>query len=347
MHIGNTFVNASKTENMQSKFECLACDYRCSRKFLWEQHLTTRKHAVNQKYALSQASKVVPKKEGKISSQGDTSSLHSCDLCGKTYKGRSGLWRHKKKCMGGLTAEDKGDVALAIIEGTDAQDVGAVLKQNEELKSLFKDVLTSLHKDSETRSKDAEVRADLMRQLKEQGKLIKDMVPRMGSNNKSVNISVFLNERCRDAINMSDFIASLEVQAKDLSFTRTNGLIEGISSLFINGLKQLDTFRRPIHCTDALQETLYIKEDNAWEEDATKERVRGAIGALADKHRRAILDWEGKHPGWEKDEVKRAEYINLVQTVMKDFNEANDENVIIKTIAQETSIDSIGKISEN
>ena len=325
MHIWQQNGNILVTENMHSKYVCEVCDYGCSRKFLWEQHLTTRKHIGNASRA-----KVIEAKEPDKRTASDANFV--CDGCGKSYKGRSGLWRHRKKCVPDSVDLESGGCKVR----SAYQDVEDVYRQNQELKGLFKDVLSSLSKESENRMRDADVRNDLLSQLREQGKLIRDMVPRMGSNNNSVNISVFLNEKCRDAINMSDFIASLEVQARDLSFTRTNGLIEGLSSLFINGLRELDTFRRPIHCTDVLQETLYIKEDNAWDQDMGKERLRGALNHLAEKQRRAILEWESKNPEWDKDEKLRAEYLNLVQAVMKDFKGSNDENVIIASIASET-----------
>jgi hypothetical protein len=199
------------------------------------------------------------------------------------------------------------------------------------LKNLMKHLITGLNKD-------ANVKDEMMGQLKEQSKIIQDMIPRMGNNNNNrFNINVFLNEQCKDAINMSDFIESLQIQIEDLRYAKNNGLIEGISSVFVNGLKQLDTFKRPIHCTDMKRETLYIKDNDEWE--SGKGRLRTAISDVANKERKAILEWEAENPTWGETEHGKDDYINLVKSVMTDVSQPPDENKIIKTIAKETIID--------
>ena len=136
------------------------------------------------------------------------------------------------------------------------KDLIKLEEENTELKSLMQQMLCGLNKNSQMKD-------EMMEQMKEQNKIIQDMIPKIGNNNNKFNINVFLNEECRDAINMTDFIESLQIQLEDLNYTKTNGLIEGISSVFVNGLKQLDTYKRPIHCTDMKRETLYIKDNNA------------------------------------------------------------------------------------
>ena len=180
----------------------------------------------------------------------------------------------------------------------------------------------------------------MMEQLKEQNEIIKEMVPCMGNNNNnSLSINVFLNEECRDAINMSEFLASLQIRLKDLEYTQTNGLVEGISSVLVNGLRQLDTCKRPIHCTDMKRETLYIKENDAWDREHGKTRLRSAIETVADKQRKAISDWESENPGWEDSEKGKEGYLKIVRSVMADVSQESEENRIIKNIAKETIID--------
>jgi len=295
-------------------FECEKCDYRCSKKFLWEQHCSTLKH----------------KRQRSASPFLGSNTLFVCELCGKAYKQRSGLWRHAKKCNNVNICED------GINVGTDehnSQNVktSEIMKENMELKHLMQAMLTGFEKD--TKMKD-----QMMDQMKEQSKIIQEMIPRLGNNNNNkFNINVFLNEKCRDAINMSEFIESLQIHLEDLDYTKTNGLIEGVSSIFVNGLKQLETFKRPIHCTDMKRETLYIKDNNEW--DRGKEKLKTAINDVADKQRKAVLEWEQKNPGWIKNEKGKDEYIRLLQSVMGDVSTAPNENKIIKYIAKETTID--------
>lgn len=295
------------------KFECLKCDYRCSKKFLWEQHCSTLKH----KRQRSATPSVV------------SNTLFECELCGKAYKQRSGLWRHKKKCQNIDVCEE------SQVVGTDnsAQNIesGEIMKENMELKHLMHAMLSGFERD--TKMKD-----QMMDQMKEQSKIIQDMIPRLGNNNNNkFNINVFLNEKCRDAINMSEFIESLQIHLEDLDYTKTNGLIEGVSSIFVNGLKQLETFKRPIHCTDMKRETLYIKDNNEW--DRGKEKLKTAINDVADKQRKAVSEWEQKNPSWIDSDKGKDEYIRLLQSVMGDVSNGPNENKIIKCIAKETVID--------
>ena len=138
---------------------------------------------------------------------------------------------------------------------------------------------------------------------------------------------------------MTDFIKSLQIQLDDLQYTSSNGLIEGVSSVFVNGLKQLDTYKRPIHCTDIKRETLYIKDNNEWERDSNKSKLKEAISEVAIKQRQAIIDWETKNPHWSKSEQGKDEYLKIVKSVMSDVSLETNENKIIKCIAKETVID--------
>lgn len=231
--------------------------------------------------------------------------------CGKTYKYLSGLSRHKRVCHVGDKTNDKhrdGDIQCLV----------AALARAEEVK------------------------AEMMQQLKDQNTMIREMLPCIGGNNtNNFSINVFLNETCRDAINMSEFVASLQVHLEDLEYTRDNGLAEGISSMLVNGLRQLDTCKRPIHCTDAKRETLYIKENDGWEKeegDAGQTRLQSAIGTIADKQRKAIADWEAENPGWEDSEAGKDEYLTTIRSVMADISQQADQEKIIKNIAKETAI---------
>lgn len=239
--------------------------------------------------------------------------LFICEYCSKPYKQRSGLWRHKKKC----------DKKYAVDNNN----------ENNEVANLMQKMLMDFNKNEK-------IKDELFDQLQQQNKIIQDMIPRLGNNNNNkFNINVFLNENCRDAINMTDFIKSLQIQLHDLQYTKNNGLIEGVSSVFVNGLKQLDTYKRPIHCTDIKRETLYIKDNNEWERDTSKNKLKEAISEIAIKQRQAIVDWETKNPDWSKTEKGKDDYLEIVKSVMSDVSIETNENKIIKCIAKETVID--------
>ncbi len=321
-----------KTPKKSPKYFCEFCDYKCSRAFLWKQHIGTAKHIGN-----------ANRKNGngvKTASTSCSDEIHVCENCNKVYKQRSGLWRHKKRCLGKIEIPDGN---LENIEDSDSneedendsleREKSLLVKENNELKSLMKQMVLGLNQD-------VQMKNEMMGQIKEQNKLIQEMIPRMGNNNNNrFNINVFLNEQCRDAINMSEFLASLNIKVEDLKFTQNNGLIEGISSVLVNGLRELDTCKRPIHCTDEKRETLYVKENDEWNRDKGKSTLRDAIENVADKQRKAISDWEKNNPDWQNSSSGQQEYIQIVQSVMADVSGESNENKIIKTIAKETIID--------
>lgn len=300
-------------KNMQFKYYCQNCDYNCNTKFLWEQHLSTRKHK-----SATSATKSQHKNMHLEGNKAEFVELpHVCSVCMKGYKSRSGLWRHQKKCI------DKEDNKVVnqenmIVTKTDVD--------SDDMKTLVREMMS--HMESQAA------------QLRDQTKIINDMIPRLGNNNNNrLNINVFLNEQCKDAINLSDFLESLKIQLSDINYIKDKSLMDGISSVFINGLKQLDTYKRPIHCTDMKRETLYIKENNEWEKDSSKEKVKVAIGDLAQKHRVAMAEWEKSNPNWKDTETGKEEYIQLVQSLMSDVQNDAYENKMIKNIAKNTLID--------
>jgi len=160
----------------------------------------------------------------------------------------------------------------------------------------------------------------------------------INNNNQNFNINIFLNDKCQNALNMSDFIKSIQFQIEDLDLIKSDGLVEGVSSAIVKSLNNLDLFKRPIHCTYVKREILYINENDAWgKEDEGKEILREAIKLTADKQREAIMDEaDSKIIGTDKE---KDEYVQLVRNVMKDILEKSNEKKIMKTIAKETIID--------
>ena len=285
--------------DLEKKYICEICDYKCSKKFLLKQHFLTLKHKKNEK----QHSATPKYAQNKF----------ACENCGKEYKQRSGLWRHKKKCIQTTSLDIK--------------------KDNNQLIDVMKTIITNFNNNND-------IKNELLEQIKIQSNIIKDIIPKIGNNNNSnnkLNINVFLNEKCKNAINMTDFIDSLQIKLKDIDYTKNNGLINGISSLFINNLKQMETCERPIHCTDIKRETLYIKDNNNWEKDMHKNKIKEIITELTIKHRKILNHWKENNPSWENNDSKKDEYIVLVKSLMDDIDNDN----IIRNIAKETLVTDI------
>jgi hypothetical protein len=163
------------------------------------------------------------------------------------------------------------------------------------------------------------------------------------TNNNQFNLNIFLNEHCKDALNLMDFINSLQVQIADLEATGKLGYAEGISKIFINGLKELELHKRPIHCSDAKREVFYVKDCDIWEKDSKeKEKIKKAIKIITHKNIGQIANWQKANPEYSDVEHKKNdEYMQIVFSAMcggsKDEEDKNYEK-IIKNIAKEVII---------
>ena len=222
-------------------------------------------------------------------------------LCGKHYKYKQGLSFHQRKC-----------------KFKDKESIGENLSQE------F--VLDVIKKQQD--------------QITELTKTIKEMAPLINSNtinnNQKFNINVFLNEQCKDAINMSDFIKSLKVNLEELDFVKQNGLTEGISKTIIDNMSKLSIYERPLHCTDIKREILYIKEDDNWSKDKNKEKIKEAIKKTSSKNYHALQEWKTINPDFLDNDSKTDYFTKTISTLGKLDNNIDDK--IIKNICKETYI---------
>ena len=302
-------------KNMPQKFVCEKCDYSCNKQFLWKQHINTVKH--NTYHGLTE---YLPK-------------YAKCE-CGKTYKHKQSLYNHKKTCKyekSTLKHED------------DNIDKKVEPKVKTEVETKVKTKVKTKVETKAENSELSEIKSMFIQTMKQNGELQKqivDLIPKIGSNNNNnFNLNIFLNEQCKDALNISDFVESLQIQLEDLDNTKDYGLVKGISSVFMKGLRQLDMYKRPIHCTDVKRETLYIKDKDAWEKD-DKSLLKKSIVNIANKQRKSVQAWENNNPNWHNTDKGQEDYLNLVKNTMNviETNSA-DENKIIKSIVKEVVID--------
>jgi hypothetical protein len=175
--------------------------------------------------------------------------------------------------------------------------------------------------------------------MKKQDETIKDLIPKVGNkiiNNKNkFNINIFLNEQCKNAINMHDFIDSIQVSMQDLYFTKENGLANGLSNIFIGNLNKLPINERPIHCTDTKRETLYIKHNDKWDKDVNREKVLQALKDLSSKQLKTFGEWINNHDLINNNDDKE-QYMEILQIVTKNIKNLDDK--IIKKICNNSYI---------
>jgi hypothetical protein len=168
----------------------------------------------------------------------------------------------------------------------------------------------------------------------------KNIVNNIVNNTNNFNLNIFLNEKCKDALNISDFIRSLKITLDDLMYTKNKGLVEGITNVMIRGLRQLDIYKRPIHCTDTKRETMYIKDCEKWEKDDNHDKIKNTIVKIANKERNMISAWVDENPDWFDTEASQIEYLTMVRNVCEPIeNDERCEKKIIRNISREVFLD--------
>jgi len=304
-----------------SKFYCIYCNYGTSKKSSYDDHLETLKHKKN-------ANGNVLDTSWKQNLPEFCPTNFTCKNCSKEFKNRSGLWKHNQKC-------EKNNDSNNIIDSKDVNlltnMVLEVVKQNKEL----------VEQNNETQKQNQ----DLINKLYEICKngTTNTTNNHTNSHNKSFNLQFFLNETCKNAMNITDFVDSLQLQMSDLENVGEVGYIEGISSIIIKKLNTLDITERPIHCTDKKRETMYIKDQDKWEkEDDKKTKMHKLVTKVANKNITMISEFQKLHPEWKKCSSKYADQHNKIVIESmggKGDNEYEKQEKIIKKIAKEVFVD--------
>ena len=303
------------------KFSCINCDYYTDSKKDFEKHLSTQKH----KNRINNDEKVTNNNTRNIKIPENPK---YCCECGKEYKYRQGLFQHKKKCNYEEKCEE-------IVEKKPDKEL--------ELKDMF---LTVVNENKELRSMMVEQQKSMVEQQKtimEQSKQMTEIIPKLGNsttnnntinNNQRFSINVFLNEKCKDAINMSDFIKSIEVSLEQLDFTKTNGLEKGLSQVIMENMNKLSLYERPVHCTDIKRETIYIKDNDTWEKDKSKEKIKNVIKKTSNKNYTALTNWTKENPDFMENDDKQMFYAKAMSKLGKPIDGIDDK--IVKKICNET-----------
>lgn len=325
------------------KFVCKFCNYFTSRKSQFDRHILTAKHQ-NVDKILTNVDKSSLKslapyyghdidnndekcvenyKKGSAAKQSSNLSGFSCN-CGRNFSYRQSLSVHKKKCF--------------VLKGT--EDI-------EENQPITKDLVIQLIKQNQKLQDMLCEQSNKMFELAKTDKSTNyshNNTTNNTTNNTQFNLNFFLNEQCKDAINLSDFVESLNVKLKDLEYTAKTGYAEGISNIIINGLSDLNVHIRPLHCSDSKREIIYIKENGEWEkDDDEKSKLTRAIKIVGSKNMKQISEWQKANPDYNNPASKQNDrYMKMLCNVMsgstKEESEKNYEK-IIRRIAKEVVID--------
>jgi hypothetical protein len=292
-------METEKLLKVANKFVCEKCDYNTSKLSSYKKHLTTAKHLGKQK------------ETEKLLKVADT---YNCEYCNKPYHNRSSLWKHKQKCMyqyrEAVNNGYENNISLEVIEKEDTHTaLFELIKQNQE----FKELLVEQQKENQ----------GLQKQLLEAVKDVKHVTNNTVNSNNKFNLNFFLNEQCKDAMNISEFLENMQLDMEDLLETGRLGYVNGISRIFINKLRELDTYKRPLHCTDLKRETLYIRDNDVWEkEENSKETLRKLVDKVANKNCKTMRKWTEENPNYtEMDTIENEEFMKLSSAILGGFGE--------------------------
>lgn len=297
-------------------FQCKKCDFSCSKKSNWDKHLATRKHQIR-----TLSNEKMPK----------NAASYMCSICDKIYSSRSSLWYHKKKCM-----EQTYDISSGLVGTTNEIILPFTSSEMTDVNNL--DV--------------KEMFMEVLQENKELRKTIQTMIPKMGNTTNhitnKINMNIFLNQECKDALNIMDFVESLKIQMKDLTHTGRAGFVDGITNIFIRGLRELELHKRPIHCSDLKREVMYVKDNDIWEKETeNKDKLKKAIHSVKRSNIQQINSWVEENPEClVTDNTKNEDYMQIVHHSLGGSGNQQDKNIhkIIKNVAKEVYLQKDGDI---
>jgi len=301
----------------EEKFICEICDYKCCVKYSFERHMLSTKHQNQTKMKQNETQN---EKNEKNEKNENCQGKNVCE-CGQVYYSRTTLWRHKKKCN---VSNIK--ITPTNIQHIDPQMLLEVLKQNQE----FQMFMMEQHKQ--------------MMELAMTANNNTINTNCNNTNNNTFNLQLFLNEKCKDALNINEFVDTIKMQLSDLENFAHVGYAEGVSKICVKNLNILDTFKRPIHCSDAKRETLYIKNNDMWiKETEDRELLKDAIKKIANKNIRQITEWIKENPNCTDPRSKdNNKYLKIVMNSMSGATiEEQQENIdkIVKNVTKAVTID--------
>lgn len=330
-----------KSQKVAQKFLCEKCNYITSKQNDYNKHVLTAKH------------KRLTFAANKKSLKSDI--IYDC-ICGKKYKHLSSLSKHKKNCEfidffrenekhEKNEKNEKMDISgnneiISIIDDKDMVDNAESMDKNELIIQLIKEnkelQKTIINQNSTFIEQQEKHNKNLTEKINSITPVISNTTNNTMNNNYSINL--FLNEKCKDALNIMDFVNSLTIEMKDLENTGSRGFVEGMSNIIVKAIQGLDVTKRPIHCTDSKKETLYVKDNEIWEQDNNKEKIKEAIQHIKQNNVRKLAEWVIANPECENmDSPLNKMYTDILnQTII-----TNDKNIskVIKNVSKHVIID--------
>jgi hypothetical protein len=294
-----------KAQKNAFNYNCEKCDFKCNKPYDYNRHLATRKHLMIQNDNAKSAEPV---------------DKFVC-ICGRVYQYRSGLCRHKITCSYKMPNGDANENQTSLIE-YDSNQNGDLTKVILELVRENKDFKSMLIEQHKTMIEIAQKTS------------ITNNSNNTNSNNKQFNLNFFLNEQCKNAINLSEFVENVKLSLAELENVADMGYVDGVTQIFMNGLKDMDIYTRPLHCTDIKREIMHVRENNTWIKDTPDQaKIKSAIRRIAFRNIQQISEWNKLHP--ESEILDSADFNRAFQIMKESLGdtcpggvEKNNEKVV-------------------
>ena len=299
-----------KTPKNPKNYTCKICDFLSSNKKDFKKHILTRKHQNNVKN---------PKNDNK-----KTPSVEFvCEFCNKIYKHRSGLSRHRKNC----NIYTINSVDSLPFDGNSNDNIKKPQNEMSDAKDLkIKELqLELLKKDTEMLRDKLKNKDEIINILKTKGNGNTNNFN--NCNNKNITLNVYLNEHCKDAMNLTDFVNQIQISLEDLEYSKNNGFAKGITNILSKQLKDLNPTERPIHCSDTKRLQFYVKDEGKWEREGANEKIDKTIQNVQRRQLDKLKDWEEEHPGWKSDDKLLKEWQYTCMGIMNEIRGTDKKSI--------------------
>ena len=325
--------NITKRGKLKKYYECVYCDFNTCKKTDYFRHLDTKKHLKNKDKSKKNEKKGNIKNTKELNLKKRKVLGTDFCVCGKHFKTKSGIWKHKKKCEY-WRAYESGKSFQNITKKT--KKVSKVSNtHNSESDEVFEDELKQL----QLQKAKLEV-MKLKQEIKNlenpnfvknnQNVLTNELVETIGkiagdnncNNTNNISINMYLNKNCKNAMNLEDFVQNIRVSLQDLDFSTQNGYAKGIANIFMKQLQDLAPTERPIHCSDKKRLQFYVKDDNKWAKDKNNEKIKKSIKDVKLQQVKQMNEWEKNNPDYQKDPKKLQEWQNMLENVSGGVNDA-------------------------
>lgn len=314
------------------KYECSKCLFITGNKNDFRRHITTLKH---QKCM-----------DGVLEAQNVQSHEHKCDKCEKLFKSRTSIYRHRPRCvslfMNMATATTMAttmatEVPNIIIDATDSQ-IKELVAENKEMKAMMMTMMK--HNNDIQRQMIDLYKTSMPISSNSHNVNTHHIINNTNCNNPTFNLNLFLNEQCKDAMNIQEFINSIQLNMTDLENVGKLGYVEGISNIIIDNLQKTDLYKRPVHCSDVKRETLYVKDDNKWEKEGPEhQKMVNAVLAVEHKNIGLMGEWVAAHPKCMDSNTKDNDHYFKLSKTITDGEKCGSLAKVIRRVAKNVVID--------